>query len=87
MYQIKTVFTGYKLGLKNTNLYVGIPSKYFTGPYLAAKCQNQFRLFKADKRIAERTFPDRFRPNETYTLYYFLWKKINKNKAYPSYSD
>ena len=78
-YKAKTTFTGYKLGLKNPSLYIGVPSKYFRpGRALPVQFDGKTRYYSVKEKKTERTFNYRFKPNETYTLYYFLWKHVKK---------
>lgn len=89
-YTAKTLFTGYKLGLKNANLYVGIPKKHFEYKThlrlpvesdehcVGVSYAGEFQMFYVGKEETKRTFNDKFRPGKTYTLLYFLWKKVSE---------
>ena len=77
MYKPKTLFTGYKIGQKNDSLYVGVPDKYFIAGKVKVDFDNEVREFDKTKSVTTREFNDKFRPNTTYTLYYFLWKKVS----------
>lgn len=79
IYNAKTLFTGYKLGLKNPSLYIAVPKKHFntTAALRVNYIGDSRELFMMDV-VKERTFNDNFRPGEKYTLCYFLWKKVSK---------
>lgn len=80
-YQAKTTFTGYKIGLENPSLYIGVPKKYFKpGRALPVGFDNKTRFYSKKEAKTERTFNDRFEPNKTYTLLYFLWQRKKKGE-------
>lgn len=79
IYNAKTLFTGYKLGLKNANLYIAVPEKHFSNS-TAVKVNYAGTIrevFESDV-IKRRTFNDKFRPGENYIFYYFLWRKVSE---------
>ncbi len=81
-YNAKTLFTGYKIGLKNPSLYVGVPKKYFKRKRtIPVRHDGKTKFLTLGKHQQERTFNDRFRPGETYTLVYFLWEKVKKQEV------
>jgi len=82
IYEPKTLFTGYKIGLGNQHLYIGVPSKYFQKGIVFVKKNGNLRSFNQKNKATQETFNDKFRPGETYTLYYFLWKRV-KEKVNP----
>jgi hypothetical protein len=61
--------------LKTADLYAGIPVKYFVNGKAKARFGKMWKEFNEKDKLAERTFPDKFRPGTEYTLYYFLWAK------------
>jgi hypothetical protein len=77
MYQAKTLISGYKLGLKDMSLFVGVPKKYWPGEYVAVKYGDFHRMFKKSQIVKEEEFVDKFRPGMKYTLCYILWEKRN----------
>lgn len=78
-YYAKTLFTGYKLGLKTPDLYVGVPRKKFSGDNpVAVHFAGEMQVMYENDAEAEKTFNDKFRPGEVYTLMYFLWKKVSE---------
>lgn len=81
-YKARTLFTGFKIGLKNPSLYIGIPTKYFSvsGKVMAGYKGNKVKQFDRVRAVCEQTFNDRFRPGQTYTLAYFLWKRVKKSE-------
>jgi hypothetical protein len=79
-YKAKTLFTGYKLGLKNPSLYVGVPKKYFTGKLIKVENKDKKKLYDIREKVCEETFNDRFRPGMKYTLVYFLWERVKKSE-------
>jgi hypothetical protein len=78
-YNAKTLFTGYKLGLKTADLYVGVPSKFIKNGEIKVKYKQLSKVYKTEQKKTERTFANKFRPGAEYTLYYYLW---NKAKVY-----
>ena len=80
IYKAKTLFTGYKIGLKTPWLYVGVPTKYINGA-IAVEHEGKRKLFLKEKSVTKKTFNDRFRPNKTYTLAYFLWERVKKSEV------
>lgn len=74
LYIAKTSLTGYKIGLANSNVYVGIPEKYFNNDYIAVKFGDETRMFHKKRIIKEMTFPDKYSPKDEYTLCYVLWE-------------
>ena len=81
LYLAKILFTGYKLGLKSPSLYVGIPGKYWKGGFVAVKFGDDRRIFKESQIVTKCAFNDRFQPNQTYELWYVLWKKVKKTEV------
>lgn len=75
MYIPKTTFSGYKIGLSNEYLYIGIPDKYWKGESVAVSFNGKIRYFHPDDVVTSRVFDDKFRPGETYELLYVLWEK------------
>jgi len=74
-YKAKTLFTGYKLGLKNDKVYVAVPSKYIKQDKVTVTYENDKMYLNKNARPKHReTFNDKFRVGEKYTLYYYLWK-------------
>lgn len=78
LYEAKTLMTGYRIGLKNPNLYIGVPEKNIKGGGCFAKFQGEVRAFSMDKCVGREKFNDKFKPGGTYTLCYFLWKRVSK---------
>ena len=83
MYKAKTTFTGWKLGLENPNLYIGIPVKYFFDnkghmKFITASYQGVEKTFEPKNSVLDKKFNDRFIPGSTYTLLYFLWEKVEE---------
>jgi hypothetical protein len=74
VYKPKTTFTGYKIGLENANLYLGIPDKYFKHNCMV-EFDGEIKTYSDKEVVTEREFNDKFRPNATYALRYVLWKK------------
>jgi hypothetical protein len=80
-YTAKTLFTGYKLGLKSPSLYVGVPKKYFKPDRsVPVKYGEKLKYVRLKDSVYEQTFNDRFRPGKKYTLTYYLWKRIKKSE-------
>ena len=75
MYTPQTTFTGYKIGLNTPHLYIAIPDKYWKGDVVEVDYQGETRTFRKSMVATHRTFNDKFRPGETYTLLYVLWKE------------
>jgi hypothetical protein len=75
MYQAKTLISGYKLGLKDMSLFVGIPKKYWNNICVSVKYGDESRLFSKKKIVKEEEFVDKFKPGMKYTLCYVLWEK------------
>jgi len=82
-YSPKTTFTGYKIGLGTPDLYVGVPTKYFRHGNCFVQYENRTENFSLKEKATEVVFNDRFVPNATYTLAYFLWKKVSKKEVEP----
>lgn len=76
MYKPKTLFTGYKIGQKSADLFVGVPDKYFIAGKITVHFKGESREFELSKAVTSRVFNDKFRPGKEYTLYYFLWEKV-----------
>ena len=75
IYKPKTLFTGYKLGLKTPDMYVGVPSKYLDkNGKIRVLYMEELRTFYPHQIVESREFPDKF-SDGTYTLNYYLWKK------------
>lgn len=75
MYKPKTLFTGYKIGKKSADLYVGVPDKYWKGRTVTVQYKNDKRLVMDKDVVTTRTFHDKFRPGKKYELRYVLWEK------------
>jgi hypothetical protein len=76
LYQAKTLISGYKLGLKDMSLFIGIPKKYWPKEYVSVKFEDKLRMFKKNQIVKEQEFNDKF-GSGTYTLCYVLWEKRN----------
>lgn len=76
-YTAKTLFTGYKIGLKSPSLYVGVPTKYFNH-IIRVNFKDKSKVFGSGQIKAKKVFNDRFRPKVTYELAYFLWERKKK---------
>lgn len=83
-YKAKSLFTGYKIGLVNSNLYVGVPGKQSYPHKENFEDEKNFEVIYMDKKMkirswkkaqAYHTFDD-FQGRGTYTLAYFQWKPI-----------
>lgn len=84
----KTLFPGYKLGLKTPHLFVGIPDKWFTDGEVICRMDNKEQLLKTKDAVYSKQFPDKFRAGTFYTLYYFLWKTAELNEEdYEDFDD
>lgn len=71
------MFTGYKLGLKKPDLYVGVPTKFWSGDTIEVEYKGETRTFKKENVKTKQTFNDKFRPGQTYTLAYVMWEKVS----------
>jgi len=76
MYKPKTLFTGFRIGLHDGNLYVAIPNKYFRNGGVEVEFDGEVRGFNQKDALTERSFNDKFKHGEHYTLYYYFWKKV-----------
>lgn len=79
-YKAKTIFTGYKLGLKTADIYVAVPVKFWTGNTIDVSYAGVTNTYKKKDIKLTRTFNDKFRPNQDYSLAYVLWKKTASAK-------
>ena len=83
IYRIQTIFSGYKLGFVDESMKNG---KYFAVPNHFLPCKVQIEndvviLLPEDDFVMEKTFDDKFREGQTYTLrYYKLDVFFNKLK-------
>lgn len=77
MYHAKTTFSGYKIGLANHDRYVGIPSKYWKGGYVAVEHNGKIRMFNEKRIVTEMEQDDKFNPGKTFTLKYVLWENYD----------
>lgn len=77
-YVAKSLLTGYKLGLKEANLYVGIPAKYWQGQMIRIRHKNEVKEFCFDQIVKRESFNDKFVPGATYALVYVLWRRVKK---------
>ena len=77
-YVAKSLLTGYRLGLKEANLYVGIPVKYWQGQMIRIRYKNEVKEFCFDQIKHRQEFNDKFIPGATYTLLYVLWRRVKK---------
>ena len=80
-YRAKTLFTGYKIGLMNPSLYIGVPKKYFYNHNsIPVEHDGKVKYFHYKEAESEKTFNDRFMPGTIYTLLYFLWKRVKRKE-------
>jgi hypothetical protein len=72
IYKPKTTFPGYKIGLGNANLYIGIPDKYFKHNCMV-KIEGEIKTYSDSDVVLEKEFDDKFSAG-TYKLRYVLYK-------------
>jgi hypothetical protein len=77
IYKAKTIFTGYKLGLKTPDIYIGVPTKFWTHDLMTVNYKGENKIFKRSDIVTKQTFNDKFRPGQTYTLAYVMWTKFS----------
>jgi len=76
LYKPKHLITGHKLGIKNSNLYVGVPTKYFNNEgHVGVKYNGNVRRIYLKNKVkgCGQTFNDKFSEG-TYTIEYFKWR-------------
>ena len=74
VYRPKSTVYGYKIGLKNTSRYIGIPVKYFSSGSVQVLFNNRLVNYYSDDVVGKEKFDDKFRPGKTYTLAYVPWE-------------
>ena len=80
-YKTKSKLFGYQIGLNNDNLYVAVPSKYFTNNQsinILVMNENIIELSKLvtiNDKEQEVTLKDKFKLNNNYLIYYFRIKE------------
>jgi len=77
-YTVKTLLTGYRIGLKDSSLYAGIPAKFWTDQTIRVRFKDEIRVFCFDQIVTRQQFNDKYRPGEIYALDYVLWRRVKK---------
>jgi len=81
IYNAKKLFKGDRIGLNNNDDYVAIPDRHFntSTAVMVNYAGDQREIFELDV-VKKKVFNDKFRPGETYTLYYFLWENLEEGE-------
>lgn len=72
IYNAKTTFSGFKLGLKNTDKYVGIPQSVWKSGKASVQHHGITREYTEDQVETKRDFKDKFGRGD-YQLWYVKW--------------
>ena len=79
-YKARTIFTGYKIGRKSSDLYVGVPAKRVSAgcKYVSFENKRMKLPIVPDMVMSQQ---DKFLPNKTFTLNYYRWKPEGDTNA------
>lgn len=78
IYKTKSKLFGYKIGLNNDSLYVAVPKKYFDkDEVIQIQCDGIAKTVMKEDSVQEVALKDKYKQEENYILYYFLWKKYD----------
>lgn len=77
MYEPATSFTGYKIGLKDPSIFIGVPETYWKKEKVNVNYMGKVREYSKKDVVTHRDFNDKFRPGKKYTIHYLLWEKIS----------
>lgn len=72
MYNAKTTFVGYRLGLRSGDFYVGVPEKEWKNGRVEVKHGKDIKEFVTLDIEAKREFDHRHKAG-TYKLFYVKW--------------
>jgi hypothetical protein len=74
IYNAKTLFTGYKLGLKSDKVFVGVPRQKLKEDCIVKHDKDTMIVKKGTKPKTRKRFNDKFVIDKKYWLHYFIWK-------------
>lgn len=77
-YLARTTFSGYKVGLANPSLYVGIPAQYWHDGKVMVSHGGEIRELHEKDVETEKEF-DHKHKSGTYKLRYVMWKEVQDN--------
>ena len=80
-YILKKLVNGYKVSPKIKDLtLVALPFKFANEKILVKHSDKKMIIDQDTPLLGEKTFPDKFGRDKTYTLYYYQWEPI-KNQV------
>jgi len=75
-YEAKTLFTGFKIGLKNASLYVLVPAKYWEhNAIIEVTHEGKSKKYQETDIVKKIVLPDKIVEGKDYPVTYLLWKK------------
>jgi hypothetical protein len=74
IYNAKTLFTGYKLGLKSDKVFVGVPRQKLKEDCIVKHDKDTMFIKRGTKPQTRKRFDDKFVIDKKYWLHYFIWK-------------
>jgi len=75
-YEVKSIPTGFMLGLKNASRYALIPAKYWDqNIVIEVKYQEEVKRFKESDVVKRIILPDKIKPGTDYKVTYVVWSK------------
>jgi len=78
-YLLKKLIAGYKVNPRHSGLdLVALPYKYTNEKILVRYSDKKMIIDQDTPLLGEKTFPDKFGRDKTYTLYYYEWNTSKK---------
>ena len=74
-YLLKKLIAGYKVNPRHSGFNLAaLPYKYTNEKILVRYSDKKMIIDQDTPLLGEKTFPDKFGRNKTYTLYYYPWQ-------------